>query len=652
MRVNLTPNSAFPRRTPEFLTFQRGRLELISGKIMQPKLISLALLGAFTLPCAAFAETATLDEVVVTATRTSQSLNKTLSDTTVLNVQAIRQSGAPDVITLLRSLAGVEVAQSGGLGAQSSTFMRGTNSSHVLILLDGVRINSATTGTTALEHLMLDNIARIEVVRGNVSSLYGSEAIGGVIQLFTKQGNGTPSANASVGFGSHSTQKMTAGFSGVANNTSFSLNLGSTKTNGISAINPRLAPAANPNNDGYTNTTVNGQVQHAFNPNHALSASFFSTRGNKQYDNPFAARPTDVYALVTTLDKVALTSDNQLSQAWHSQLRVAQGIDSNHAYLNAAPSYFFQTRSNQLTWQNTLELTAQQKINFALEKLTQQLAASTAYTQTQRTINSLLAGYIGELGVQQVQLNVRQDSYSDFGNVNTGLLRYGWQFSDAWRATASVGNAFKAPTFADMYYPFVNYGFGFSYGGNPNLKPERSYNKELGVHYAANQQRMDIVYFNNHIQDLIVSNGLPTGTMINLNQARIDGVAWHYAGTFDHTHLTANLTLQNPRNALTGEALTRRSKTVASMAVRQNLGAWNIGGEWQYSGTRADQDVVTSTRLTLSSYQLLNLTANYAIDKQLSLTGRIDNLFNKDYMQAHGYNTLGRTLFVGLNYQP
>ncbi|MDD2776889.1 MAG: TonB-dependent receptor [Gallionella sp.] len=612
---------------------------------MQPKLISLALFGAFTLPCAAFADTTTLDEVVVTATRTPQSLNKTLSDTTVLNEQAIRQSGAPDVATLLRAVAGVEVAQSGGLGANSSTFMRGTNSSHVLVLLDGVRISSATTGTTALEHLMLDNIARIEVVRGNVSSLYGSEAIGGVIQLFTKQGSGAPAFNASAGFGSHGTQKIAAGFSGAANDTTFSLNVGNVKTNGVSAINPRLAPAANPNNDGYNNTTISGQVQHAFNADHALSATVFSTRGNKQYDSSFGL-PTDTNNLLTTLDKFSVASDNQFTQAWHSQLRLAQGTDSNHAYLNGAPSFFFQTRSNQLTWQNDVALIESQKVSFAVEQLAQQLASNTKYTQSKRTVNSLLGGYVGEFGAHQVQLNVRQDRYSDMGNVNTGLLGYGWQFADAWRATASVSNGFKAPTFADMYYPL-----SFGYAGNPNLRPERADNREVGVHYAAGGQSFKAVYFDQRIRDLIVINNTFT-SVTNLNQARIDGVELQYAGTFDHSRLTANLTLQNPRDGATGARLLRRSKELATIGIMQDLGAWKVGGELRHSGSRSDADIATFAPVILPSYQLVNLTANYQLAPQLSLNGRIDNLFNKDYMQVHGYNTLGRTVFVGLSYQP
>ena len=181
---------------------------------MKSKTITVALLGAIAFPFATFADTPDMEEIVVTATRMPQAIDKTIADTTVLTEKDIKNSGAADVATLLRAVPGIEIAQTGGLGSQASIYMRGTNSNQVLVLLDGVRIDSATLGATAIEHIMLDNIERIEIVRGNVSSLYGSEAIGGVIQLFTKKGHGDPSFNASAGVGNEGTRHMSAGFSG------------------------------------------------------------------------------------------------------------------------------------------------------------------------------------------------------------------------------------------------------------------------------------------------------------------------------------------------------------------------------------------------------------------------------------------------------
>jgi len=595
-----------------------------------------ALFGAITFPLAV--QAASLDEIVVTGTRMPQSLNKTIADVTVLNEQEIRKSGAADVSTLLRSVAGIEVVQNGGLGASSSIFMRGTESKQVLVLLDGVRINSATVGATAIEHLMLDSIARIEIVRGNVSSLYGSEAIGGVIQLFTKQGQGAPAFNINAGAGSHGTQRLSAGFAGEVHDTSFSVNAAKVKTDGVSALNPQLAPKANPGKNGYDNNTLAAQIQHVINTDHLLSASLFSTRGNISLDSAFGL-PTDLYNIVENIDKLSLVSDDQFGAMWHSQVRLAQGTDDSRYYTNAVATSRYQTVNNQLVWQNNLKIAAGQQLNLAVEHLGQAVTSTVLFAQNSRNVNSLLGGYTGEFGAHQIQLNLRQDRYSDFGTANTGLLGYGVAFADGWRATASVSNAFKAPTFNDMYWPLA-----FGYQGNPNLKPERSQNNEVGLHYAANGQRFDAVYFDNRITDLIALNAAFT-TVTNINQARIDGEELSYAGEFGANHLKASATFQNPRNAATGQLLPRRAREFASVAASHDFDAWNLAAEVRYSGARLD-----GVR-TLHGYELLNLAARYQLDQNLNLLARVDNLFNRNYSEAYGYNTLGRTLFVGLNYQ-
>ena len=548
MQQEPTQPTVIPLRSQKVLRSRSARSPedgRISRRLTASKwlvIITAELFGATMLPTAAHADTPDSDEIVVTATRLPQLLNQTIADTTVLNEQEIRNSGAPDVATLLRSLAGVEVAQTGGLGEQARIFMRGTNSDQVLILLDGVRINSATLGTTAIEHIMLDSLDRIEVVRGNVSSLYGSEAIGGVIQLFTKHGSGTPAFNASTGMGNHNTQRVATGFSGEVNDTSFSVNAGRVRTDGVSAMNPLLMPKANPNNNGYDNGTLDAQIKHALNADHALSASVFSTRGNISYDSAFGL-PTDLNDTVENLEKLSLASDDQLGAMWHSQVRLAQGIDDSHTYKNGAEVSRYQTQSNQLAWQNNLRVADGQQLSLSAEYLAQAVTSTVFFSQTSRTVNSALGGYTGEFGAQQIQLNVRQDNYSDFGTANTGLLGYGLSFADRWRATASISNAFKAPTFDDMYWPLQ-----FGYQGNPNLKPERSQNKEVGLRYAANGQRVEAVYFDDRISDLIVYQ-FPS--MVNINQAQITGQEFSYAGDFGDNHLNANATFQNPRDAAT-----------------------------------------------------------------------------------------------------
>jgi len=632
---------------PEFLMFQRGRLELIREPTMKQKLITIVLSGAIAFPLAAYAETPSLGEIVVTASRMPQPLAQTIAHTTVLNEQEIRKSGAPDVPTLLRSLAGLEVAQSGGLGKLSGTFMRGTNSSHVLVLLDGVRINSATSGSTALEHIMLDSVARIEVVRGNASSLYGSEAIGGVIQLFTKRGHGAPAVNASAGLGNQNTQRLAAGFSGEVNDTSFSVNAGKTKTDGVSAVNPQLAARANPDRDGYDNTTFSAQLQHAFNADHQLSASLFDSSGNSQTDNSFfPAVPADAHRSKSNIRKLALAVDDRISDAWQSKLQLAQGTDDSQSFLNGVPDVasgaLFKTTNRQLVWQNEVLITDNQRINLAAEHLAQAVTSSTAFSRTRRNVGSLLGGYVGKFGMHQVQFNLRHDNYSDFGIANTGLFGYGLQFADAWRLTASIGNAFKAPTFNDLFYPLT---WGFA--GNPNLRPERARNREAGLRYAANGQRLDVVYFDNRIRDLIATNNTFT-TMENIGEARIDGFELDYAGKFGSTHLTANATLQNPRDTATGKVLPRRAREHANFGIAHEFGAWDAGAELHHSGARKNSNF---DNFVLPGYQLVNLAAAYKIDAHLNLSARVDNLFDRAYTEAYSFNTLGRRLFVGLSYR-
>jgi vitamin B12 transporter len=485
---------------------------------------------------------------------------------------------------------------------------------------------------------MLDQVERIEVVRGNASSLYGSEAIGGVIQIFTKRGKGKPALNVSGGVGSHNTQRLAAGYGGEAGDTTFNVQVSKNKTTGVSAIKPSIVPTVNPDNDGYGNTSLSGNVRHMINSDNSLTASVFQSRGDVQYDNAFGTA-TDLDTSKSAISKFSLVSDNRLNDSWQSKLQLAQGVDDYQGYLNGLLSYYIKTNNRQFSWQNTLAVRSFGSVLLGLENLNQHVMSDTPYTQTARKVNSLFAGYTGNYDAHQVQVNIRQDRYSDFGVADTGLLGYGYAMSDAWRATASISTAFKAPTFNDLYYPVA-------WGGNPNLQPEHSRNAEIGMHYTADGQRIDAVYFDNRIRDLIA--GFPS---MNINQARSDGLELTYAGQFGDTGVKAALTSQNPRDAKTGQALLRRAKSFANLGVSHQLGSWKVGGEWQYSSKREDSDINTSARTTLASYSLMNLTANYDISKQLKLSLRADNLFNKDYMLAHGYNTLGRTLFAGLNYQ-
>jgi vitamin B12 transporter len=426
---------------------------------------------------------------------------------------------------------------------------------------------------------------------------------------------------------------------------SFSVNVSKVKTDGISAINSNVV-MTNPDKDGYDNTTFDAQVKHVFNANHQLSASLFSTHGESQYDTAYDAlynptATTDRNSTRAALEKLSLASNDQLNELWHSKLNWARGIDDSRDYLNDVEDSRLKTVNDQLAWQNEFQLADAQHVNLAAEHLVQSVYSDTQYNQTRRDVNSLLGGYLGEYGAQQVQFNLRQDRYSDFGTANTGLLGYGWSFADKWRATASISNAFKAPTFNDLYYP------GYS---NPDLRPERSQNREIGLRYAIVGQSFKTTYFDNRIRDLIASDSTFT-TVINVNQAHIYGQELSYSGELGNISLDANATWQNPRDTVTGQLLLRRAKQFANISVKQHIGAWEAGGELQYSGARQDVNISTSAPVTLPGYSVLDLNVRYQMDKTVIIKARIENLFNREYMLVDGYNTLGRTLFVGLSYQ-
>jgi vitamin B12 transporter len=620
---------------------------------MKRKFYAAALLAAaLSSPCPAQADES-MEIDVVTPTRTAQAAGKAIADTTVITADDIRKEHAPDVPTLLRNVAGVEISQPGGIGKPASVYMRGTNSDQVLVLVDGVRINSATTGTTAIDQLMTDQIDHIEVVRGNVSSLYGSEAIGGVIQIFTKHGHGAPAFNASAGVGSLGTRRAAAGVGGAEGGTDFNVQVSTFRTDGVSALNPALVPTANPDRDGYRNNSISANVGHAFSADHRISASLFGSNGNNQYDSAFGL-PTDVNTNKEQMWKLSLASDDQINDTWHSKLQVATGVDQYRDYLNGAPtvlfgtpSSLFQTASTQLGWQNTLHVSDHNQLLLGAESLRQHVSTdiTPGYLANARTVNSFYAGYTGRFDAHQLQANVRQDRNSQYGTANTGLLGYGYAFSDAWRATTSYSTAFKAPTFNDLYYP--NYG-------NPALRPEYSHNVEAGLHYAAQGQHVDFVVFHNRIDDLISPNAAGTSA-VNINRARIRGAELMYAGQFGDTGLKGALTSQSARDATSNQPLVRRARLYGNLGVTQQVGAWQLGGEWQYSASRYDNftDPVTfaTSSEVLPGYNVFNLSAACAVSKSTTVQLRGDNLTNRNDSNAYGYNPLGRRFFVSVNYQ-
>lgn len=586
------------------------------------------------------------DAVVVTASRTEQRLRDAIPHTTVLTRQDIRDSLAVDLPALLQREAGIEISQSGGLGGNASLFTRGGRSAQTLVLVDGVRVEDAGFGTTAIQHLMLDDIDRIEIARGNVSSLYGSGAIGGVVQVFTRRGSGALAPYGEAMAGSRDTTRLVAGYGGEVGDLSGStrLNVSALRldTRGFSAIDPRLAPLANPDDDGYRNESVSASLAQRLGASHEIGVRVLRTRAKIDYDDSFTG-PTSVQTAAQDLGMAQLYWDAQLLERWKSRITAAEGTDYRTDFLDGAFAFRSNTRNRQLTWNNDVSLTPAHGVSLSLERLEQEMDNST-FGQQKRDANSVRLGYLGRLGAHSLQANVRNDKYSDFGNADTHFLGYGFDLTDAWRLTASTSTAFRAPTFQDL----------FGFGGNPQLRPERARTNELGVQWASGASRVRTVAFHTDYQDAITFDNV-TFTAQNVRKAKVTGVETSYGGRVAGIDLRAALTLQDAVEQEPGEVelpALRRAKAFGSIAALRTFGRWRLGGELLASGPRPDVDIATFERVELASYTVVNLLARFEYNRNLYFTARLENAFDEAYQLVHGFNTAPRGLFISVGWQP
>lgn len=583
------------------------------------------------------------DAVVVTASRTEQRIRDAIPHTTILTPKDIRDSQAVDLPSLLRSEAGFEMQQNGGIGATYSPLsLRGGSSAQALILVDGVRMEDASFGQTAIQHIMLDQIERIEIVRGNVSSLYGSGGVGGVIQVFTKRRSGPPTPYGELMLGSRNTGKFLAGYGGQAGDTRFNMTASRFETRGFSAIDPRVAPSANPDPDGYRNESVGGRVSHKVSRRHEVGASFLTARSDLDYDSAFNPA-TDTHASAQDLGMMQAWWEARFVDAWRSRATVAQGTDYRTDRRNGAFAFSSNTRNRQLIWDNEVRLAPAHAVSIGAEQLRQELDSSTVSIRF-REVEALRLGYLGRLAAHSLQLNARAEDYSDFGRAETYLLGYGFDLTGAWRFTASTATAFRAPTFVDLYFPFGV--------GNPLLRPERARTNELGLQWASGPHRVKAVVFETDYQDAIVFSA---GTTRNVRRASVNGVETSYSGQLLGFDLRASLTLQDPVEQDPGgqelQAI-RRSKAFGSLAAYRTLGAWRLGAQFSAAGERRDTHIVSFASVQEAGYAVMNLTARYNFTKALFAAVRVENALDEAYHVVHGFNAPPRGVFVTAGWQP
>ncbi|MEO8124021.1 MAG: TonB-dependent receptor [Burkholderiales bacterium] len=582
-----------------------------------------------------------LDPVVVTATGYAQPLTDSLAHSTVLTREDIERSQAVDLPALLVREAGVQLARSGGRGNATTIFLRGAPSSQVLLLIDGVpQTRQDASGAISIEHLMLDQVERVEIVRGNVSAIYGSGAIGGVIQVFTRRGEGPPTVGLTAEGGSLGYARLAANASGKSGATRYSVGVSDERTEGYSTIDPTVYPAANPDRDGYRNLSGSASISHDLAEGHTLGLALTQSDGKLEYDSAFAT-PDDIQTSRTRLSNVRLSSSNVFTERWKSELALGWQRDDSEAHEGGAFGYDSEyiSTTKLATWNNRFDVDEHWHLNAGLEWQNQAIASNDGFggqLDKSRDVRSAFAGAQGELGASSLQLNLRYDDIGDVGAKTTGYAGYGWQFAPAWKAIASAASAFNAPPLGYLYAPYF---------GNPALQPEEATSYELGLQYAANDQRVRATLFKSRVRNQFQYD-LITSTFENIGKANNEGLELSYNGTFKSTELAAGLTLQDPINAVTGERLLRRSATLASLSVWQTIGAWRVGAQWAYAGSRND-----SGGVTLASYSVFDLLAQWDIARGVQLFGRIENLTDEDWQTVYGYPQPARGAFIGVRWK-
>lgn len=586
------------------------------------------------------AHAAEIEPVIVTATRTARTADETLASVTVITRQDIERLQAQSVQDLLRGVPGVSIANNGGPGKATSVFLRGTESDHVLVLIDGIKVGSATLGTTAFEHIPVELIDRIEIVRGPRSSLYGSEAIGGVIQIFTRKGGGQTRPYFSLGGGSYQTYNASAGVAGGGERGWFSLNADGSDTAGFNACDGSLSAGcftAEPDKDGYRNVAGSLRAGYRFANGVEVDAHALRSTGDTEYDGS--------YVNATESMQQALGGALRYSPAesWQLTLAAGQSRDDSDNFLNGVFRSRFDTERDTVSLQSDLALADDHLLTLGADYLDDQIDSSTSYAATSRSDTGVFAQYQGAFGAQNAQVSLRRDDNEQFGEHATGGLAWGYALNDRVRITASYGTAFKAPTFNELYFP----GFG-----NPGLQPEESRSLELGVNGTSAAGEWSLNVFETRVDELIAFDAALFAPN-NIDQARILGLETTYAIQLGDWDLDANLSLLDPENrsggANDGNVLPRRARQSLRVDADRSLGKFSFGATLLTAGKRYDD--LANTR-ELGGYATVDLRADYALDAAWRVQLRIENLLDKDYETAAFYNQPGRSLFVNLRYQP
>ncbi|MDH5483626.1 MAG: TonB-dependent receptor [Gammaproteobacteria bacterium] len=586
-----------------------------------------------------------LEPVFVTATRTPLTVNSALAATTVLTRRDIELSQANSLPELLTGKSGIDMSISGGYGKQSTLSLRGTNTNHTLFLIDGVNIGSATNGSTAFQHIPLELVEQIEIVRGPRSSLYGSQAIGGVINVITRKGSKNTRGHLSASSGSEDTYELNSGISGSTGNAELSLNASIFKTEGIDANVKR-----NADNDAYENRSFNASFTDKVSDKLEFGLNLLHVQAHSDYDGYTASK---TYMSETQQNILNSNIKTFLTNNWDSSLHVSASRDEESHYTDNVFSDQFDTSRVKTSWQNDIHLD-KNVITLGYEHIQEKIDSSSTFTQTSRIKKAAFAEIQSQFSSQDLVVSLRQENDESFGHHKTGNIDWRYTLNENYSISAAYGTAFNSPTFNDLYFPFTDYSFPpyfyYSFVGNPDLLPEESSSTELGFRFIQDDWKLDIRLYKTTITNLINLSGYIDGgdpeTKINIGKASIDGIETALSTVIADWDIQLNIDLLDPVDTSTDKVLRRRAKQVGSLAVDRNFGSYSIGATVSASGRKYDDNENTDE---IAGHGRTDIRTTLKLDKNLMLKAKIDNLFDREYQTTKDYNSLGKMIFVSMH---
>ena len=613
---------------------------------------------ALLIPSQAFAQSipsdaTDLDNVVVTATRTPETADATLAAVEVIDRTQIERSSARSLPELLRARAGINIVNQGGLGKLSTLFMRGTESDHTLFLIDGVRVGSSTSGLTSLQDLPLEQIERIEIVRGPRSSLYGADAIGGVIQVFTRRGGAAPGMRprARIGVGSNGLREASVGLDARGTRGGVGLDLAHQSTDGINActgfFNPAtfagagcfIIPGTHLDRDGYRNNSASVRADFTASEAWQFDARALRANGHNDYDGDFGDNSDIVQQLVSG------SARWKPSEAVQLKLTLGRNQDISDNYSGASFSNRFDTTRDSASLQGDLTIAQDQLLSLGLDWLRDRADVQDPFSPfaAARGNRAAFAQYQATFGAHDLQASLRRDDNEQFGGHTTGSLAWGIGFANDWRLTASHATAFKAPSFNELYFPFF---------GNPLLRPETARSSEIGIGQRRDAWHWQLDAYQTRIDDLIVYDTAIFAAN-NIEKARIRGVELTGAVTLGAWSLRGQVGRLDARNQSAGsnhgKRLPRRPRNTARIDLDRDLGAFGFGLSGIAEAARWDN---VANTLRVGGYGTLDARASWRFANDFALQATVVNAFDRRYQTSAFYQQPGREFGLSLRWTP